>query len=41
MCDCDVWERTIAELTGKTMNHYDPKSQFAATWAKLHRNFPS
>lgn len=35
MDDCDVWERTIEELTGKRPAHYDPKTEFARKFGAL------
>lgn len=35
MCDCYSWEQTIEALTGKAVEHYDPKAEFAVRWSKL------
>lgn len=35
MCDCDVWERVIATLTGKRVEHYDPHSAYRHTFSKI------
>lgn len=35
MCDCKSWEAAIGGFTGKVLKHYDPKSAFAARWAKI------
>lgn len=35
MCDCDSWEKTIEGLTGKKIEHYDPRAKFRAAFTKL------
>jgi len=35
MCDCNSWEQTLEKMTGKSLEHYDPKQAFRRAFSKL------
>lgn len=35
MCDCQAWEVELSELTGRAVEHYDPRAAFRARFYRL------